>query len=312
MCCEFWCEDVLGKPRSSRASPPLLHSHPQLSYLGKPIANFDQISGQTTMSQTSTSGDLSPKDFKNVIRPHPHKEPLLPRYMETEARSRLRNFSNKFKNIPVSGGKENSQASFINQDQGKEQSSKTIVTKGFGNFPPPKQAVLAETHKFYPPRPNAGYLFGYSRTVDPDPVDITKSWTPSLDGLAPDKHQVGQETLCDEDTSPLKHPTIGERSARLINWGTRPFVSSDDPESINPVPNLSGNRATFVKDIDDALDRGENPFMFCEGCKQRHIPWGPPVTLGDRDTCLSMLPEWFPARNYHEPWDMLLGSSMIL
>lgn len=43
---------------------------------------------------------------------------------------------------------------------------------------------------------------------------------------------------------------------------------------------------------------------FCTKCQKRHIKQGPPVTLDDRDTCRSMLPDWFPKERFERPWDV--------
>lgn len=42
---------------------------------------------------------------------------------------------------------------------------------------------------------------------------------------------------------------------------------------------------------------------FCTKCQKRHIKPGTPETLDARDTCRSMLPDWFPKERYEKPWD---------
>jgi len=46
---------------------------------------------------------------------------------------------------------------------------------------------------------------------------------------------------------------------------------------------------------------------YCKRCGKNHIPPGSPLTLPDRDTCGSYLPDWFPSENYKQPWDTFRG-----
>jgi hypothetical protein len=50
------------------------------------------------------------------------------------------------------------------------------------------------------------------------------------------------------------------------------------------------------------IDKNEPELEYCRKCKTKHIPPGAPITLEDRDTCGSYLPEWFPADHYDKPW----------
>jgi hypothetical protein len=50
------------------------------------------------------------------------------------------------------------------------------------------------------------------------------------------------------------------------------------------------------------IDSYDPEFEYCKKCRTSHIPPGPPITLEDRDTCGSQLPEWFPAEDYEKPW----------
>ncbi|KAN0104708.1 hypothetical protein V8E51_010453 [Hyaloscypha variabilis] len=46
---------------------------------------------------------------------------------------------------------------------------------------------------------------------------------------------------------------------------------------------------------------------YCKKCRESHIPPGSPITLPDRDTCGSYLPDWFPSENYKRPWENFRG-----
>ena len=59
-----------------------------------------------------------------------------------------------------------------------------------------------------------------------------------------------------------------------------------------------GSQRDFIHYID--IDKPQ--FEHCKKCQRAHIPPGPPITLEDRDTCGSGLPEWFPADDYEKPW----------
>jgi len=56
------------------------------------------------------------------------------------------------------------------------------------------------------------------------------------------------------------------------------------------------------EDFIQQIDNDKHDFEFCKKCKTAHIPPGPPITLEDRDTCGSYLPEWLPAEDYEKPW----------
>jgi hypothetical protein len=56
-------------------------------------------------------------------------------------------------------------------------------------------------------------------------------------------------------------------------------------------------REDFIKNIDSGAE-----FEFCKKCQKKHIPPGGPITLQDRDTCGSYLPEWFNTEGVEQPW----------
>ena len=58
------------------------------------------------------------------------------------------------------------------------------------------------------------------------------------------------------------------------------------------------SQADFIAHI----DKDKPELEYCSKCKTKHIPPGVPITLEDRDTCGSYLPEWFPAEDYEKPW----------
>lgn len=81
-------------------------------------------------------------------------------------------------------------------------------------------------------------------------------------------------------------------------------------------PNLVVEEAWLIKksepshtpskgtDVEKAV--GNSSREFCSKCQERHIRQGAPVTLDDRDTCRSMIPEWFPKDRFDRPWDAFI------
>ena len=59
-----------------------------------------------------------------------------------------------------------------------------------------------------------------------------------------------------------------------------------------------GTQDDFIRHIENETLKLDN----CKKCKIAHILPGPPITLEDRDTCGSYLPDWFPAEDYEKPW----------
>ena len=92
-----------------------------------------------------------------------------------------------------------------------------------------------------------------------------------------------------------------QRISRCGLWG--------EDTDVFGVENIYGPdeiREDFIKNIDDGAT-----FEFCKVCGESHIPPGPPLTLQDRDTCSSYLPEYvlvftcgraggMPYGNYHD------------
>ncbi|RDL35734.1 uncharacterized protein BP5553_06346 [Venustampulla echinocandica] len=76
-------------------------------------------------------------------------------------------------------------------------------------------------------------------------------------------------------------------------------------------------REEFISNINDNEDGGGD-MEKCSKCGQFHIIPGSPITLADRDTCLSQLPDWFPrefANTTKNPWDIyiqLLNSIVLV
>ncbi|KAE8444490.1 hypothetical protein EG329_000474 [Mollisiaceae sp. DMI_Dod_QoI] len=89
----------------------------------------------------------------------------------------------------------------------------------------------------------------------------------------------------------------GERLANTIQWNKNSFCSTTC-ESNGPIYPSEQARTDFVKMINQGAK-----LEHCKVCDKKHIPPGPPVTLADRDTCGSYLPEWFPKDRYTRPWD---------
>lgn len=62
------------------------------------------------------------------------------------------------------------------------------------------------------------------------------------------------------------------------------------------------NTIILQEDFISYINNDKPQLDYCKKCHTTHIPPGPPITLEDRDTCGSELPEWFPAEDYAKPW----------
>lgn len=183
---------------------------------------------------------------------------------------------------------------------------KTIVHKGFGRYNVKKEVVVVE-ERFgcFPPISNVPYeCLNRSRTVVP-------GLESRLYGAEMIKHIIQTQSerdwalqnVYDEELTKEKSKALGELVADQIDWTRRLYNATENGASPPAGPAIVLWRKDFEKTIDDAVADGLLPFEICDKCGQRHIPWGNPVTLQDRDTCFSMLPAWFPAKNYDKPWD---------
>lgn len=146
------------------------------------------------------------------------------------------------------------------------------------------------------------------------------SFKPSLDGLAFIKEQLHQQKSQNGEKCSTSPDTknFGEKVAQNISWN-RPYYNGGEmglpttsglsPESRatqsssrsqNVSRHPESTRQIFVDMIND---KGEEGFQLCSRCMKRHIPFGLPLTLHDRDTCVSQLPEWFPKDRFDKPWE---------
>lgn len=91
---------------------------------------------------------------------------------------------------------------------------------------------------------------------------------------------------------------IGEEVAKGINFDRQTW--NMQASGRDNFYSTSEMREDFVASIDAGAE-----FEHCNKCDKKHIPPGPPITLQDRDTCYSYLPEWFPIDLFAEPWDVL-------
>lgn len=206
---------------------------------------------------------------------------------------------------------------------GKSVIKETIVQKGFGTIIPqsshcsrqngrrkaystpilsaliidPRQVVCSS----YPPASNAAYNFAMMRV----PKSCGQSF---LDGVAGVKKYPSKEDSGDgQGTEEEIEQSSGAIAARNIRWARRTY---DEDELIFPFDEpkiaLQHEIKQFISIIDNAEASGQEVFAYCERCQKNHIPWGSPLTLQDRDTCHSMLPEWFPAELFQRPWDTFI------
>jgi hypothetical protein len=91
--------------------------------------------------------------------------------------------------------------------------------------------------------------------------------------------------------------TRGELLAETINFNRATWVMTS-PGVSGPIYPPEEQRADFIANI----DTNKAEFEYCSKCKTKHIPPGAPITLQDRDTCGSYLPEWFPTEEFDQPW----------
>jgi hypothetical protein len=181
--------------------------------------------------------------------------------------------------------------------------SPTIIQRGFGNFAMPKEyAVLTEVTRWFPPLSNDAYML--------DTHGVSPSVFRCRSGLE-DVSVTTQRIVRDKEAGRAKDAiapgsSLGESLAKSINWDRHLYGGPRITQHEMIIATLNGSREVFVANIDAAQADGRSPFELCGKCNKRHIPLGPPATLNDRDTCRSMLPEWFPQDEYPEPWDAFI------
>ena len=109
-------------------------------------------------------------------------------------------------------------------------------------------------------------------------------------------------------------------SRHLKNQPNPPFHDPTTPMCPITRSQISSSQANFLcHPVSFATDTTQHRFSqdsdpesihfeFCGACKTRHIRPGPLSSLKYRDTCCSMLPDWFPKQRYpqHE-WATFLG-----
>jgi hypothetical protein len=187
-------------------------------------------------------------------------------------------------------------------------SENTVVHKGFGRYLLEKEPVTFEERtRAFPPLPNAAYEQLKNNILRSSPP----RFTPTLDGAAFVKEyllekRAEDEKAHEEELFKRKSPTLGELAAQKIDWQRALHNGGELGQSVPADTTNTTWRKDFVTAIDNAKSVGQEPFSLCGKCGQRHIPWGPTVTLQDRDTCLSMLPRWFPAEKFDKPWNTFI------
>jgi len=116
---------------------------------------------------------------------------------------------------------------------------------------------------------------------------------------------------------PTKSRTKGEILADKINFDRATWDMTSAGDLAPGFLSIKEQREEFISNINSGAE-----LEFCNKCKEKHIPPGSPITLQDRDTCGSYLPEvctisrkapfsqtmltifkWFPADKVLKPWD---------
>ncbi|KAI9736089.1 MAG: hypothetical protein M1818_006265 [Claussenomyces sp. TS43310] len=182
----------------------------------------------------------------------------------------------------------------------------TIVQKGFGAFLVQDNTTTSPRRSScsYPPMSNAAY----DLTMSDNSQNDSPYWHSNFDGIAWVKqHLLDQASMDEQIREQAINESPGALAAREINWGRQTF---DDEDLIfafdEPHISIPYEVERFSSAIDNATVQGQHMFDYCTVCQEWHIPWGPPITLQDRDTCYSMLPEWFPAHLFKRPWDAFI------
>ncbi|KFY52721.1 hypothetical protein V496_08212 [Pseudogymnoascus sp. VKM F-4515 (FW-2607)] len=174
-----------------------------------------------------------------------------------------------------------------------EPDDKVVVHQGFGLFPLPRSAALDDRRTSFPPLSNESY-FLTTYGLDPNAqekipkrvvVDVNRGLYRSL--VAP-----LEPTGADGGS----HALDGNLSDPWSIRSTGPVTSSFHSNGAVAEYFVLNTAATESVVSSDNLE-------FCTKCEKRHIKQGPPVTLDERDTCRSMLPDWFPKERYEKPWE---------
>jgi hypothetical protein len=184
----------------------------------------------------------------------------------------------------------------------------TFIMKGFGNFKLEKETKSSEENTpCFPPLSNAAYdylnLSGH--------IDRSKpaGFTPQLDGATFVKEYIeknwADEQRIHNNKPDEESPSHGELVATQTNW-THKLYDPEEGPSAYPPTSIRPFKPDFIKDIDKAIQLGAEPYEMCSKCGERHIAWGPPISMQERDTCLSMLPEWFPKEKFQHPWQSFI------
>ncbi len=182
-------------------------------------------------------------------------------------------------------------------------SEHTIVHKGFGRFMLEKEPVVFEERvPFYPPLPNAAYNF-LNKNFEPHGTPMTKA---SFDGAAFVKEYILKKNVEEERPVRAESTSIAEQTAAKIDWTHRLYNGGEMTVQSIPGVCIEFWRIDLVTAIKEATSLGQEPFEMCNICHKRHIAWGPPIAMHDRDTCLSRLPAWFPAEEFDEPWNAFM------
>ena len=95
--------------------------------------------------------------------------------------------------------------------------------------------------------------------------------------------------------------TKGKTLADTINFERLAWIiAMTTPGASGTVYSAEEQREDFIRNI----DKDGAKLQYCSKCKTTHIPPGPPITLQDRDSCGSYLPDWFPTDEMEKPWDI--------
>jgi len=181
-------------------------------------------------------------------------------------------------------------------------SEHVTVQKGFGRFITEKEPVVFEERlPSYPPLPNAAYNF-VNKCIEPCRTPFLQ--TP-FDGAAFVKDYILKKNA-EEDSVGADQVSLAEQTAKKIDWTHKLYNDAEMCVQSMQDFSIAFWRNDLVTAIQDAPSYSQDPFEMCNKCHKRHIAWGPPRAMHDRDTCLSKLPAWFPAGNFDEPWNAFI------
>ncbi len=289
--------------------------------------------------KTITSTLEQKEEVKNVDSPV-KRDPAMQEYApvwdsdsdeEDKAKLIIMPIANKPLNIPVTKHKRRERQGLVMNRPPDDPFKPKFVQRDFPNAPSlaGDMGTRRKSYDSWPPASNQHYekvekIDWYSQTRSPNRSSSSRpmsprlrySGRPSMARASTNQSEGGLSTFTENSTqgSPSGRAVHPEQSepVGVMSPTTERKPSEKHGKHIPGIRfnQTSENRLTFIP---VSFSRGEQIFSFddeddgrlefCGVCKKRHIEPGPPSMLPQRDTCLSMLPQYFPKGRYPgEEW----------